>query len=273
MPFEGSAIARAVSAEYIAASRARSRSQSSGVITPGLPLTPRTAAGLRPDLYIVSPAPIYATSRFDDEHRKKKSPTGPVSPGLRPGRNVSGYFGQNAPIPEEAAAEAVAEADRRQAAAGSDHTLTEEEVEERDVERGDTVTGPLKARNAVFTRYESRKAEKAKELKEKEKNKEGGDNQAPQQDQQQQQEEKDPFLITLEGREHLNPHTWNRKYRWFLTGLAGLFVLNATFASSAPSQLEGRLVEYFGFSEEVATLCISLFVAGEPDLDKVFGQG
>lgn len=36
----------------------------------------------------------------------------------------------------------------------------------------------------------------------------------------------------------------------------------STFASSAPSGVAGNLMEYFTFSEEVATLTISLFVAG-----------
>lgn len=76
------------------------------------------------------------------------------------------------------------------------------------------------------------------------------------------EEEKDPFLVTLEGRNHLNPHTWDPKYRWFLTGLGGLFVLNATFASSGPSQLIPSIITYFGVSSEVGTLTIALFVAG-----------
>lgn len=35
-----------------------------------------------------------------------------------------------------------------------------------------------------------------------------------------------------------------------------------TFASSAPSGIVPQLIEEFGFGEEVATLTISLFVAG-----------
>lgn len=38
----------------------------------------------------------------------------------------------------------------------------------------------------------------------------------------------DEFLVSLKGREHLNPHTWNTTYRWALTGFAGLLVLNAS---------------------------------------------
>lgn len=41
-------------------------------------------------------------------------------------------------------------------------------------------------------------------------------------------EEKDPYLVTLEGRDHLNPHTWPVWYRWWLTAFAGILVLNAS---------------------------------------------
>ncbi|KZT67533.1 MFS general substrate transporter [Daedalea quercina L-15889] len=44
--------------------------------------------------------------------------------------------------------------------------------------------------------------------------------------------------------------------------LGGLLVLNATFASSAPEGIEEAMMAYFTFSEEVAVLTISLFVAG-----------
>lgn len=75
-------------------------------------------------------------------------------------------------------------------------------------------------------------------------------------------EQEDPFLVTLKGREHINPHTWNSTYRWFLTALGGVFVLNATFASSAPSQLLPSIIGHFHVSEEVGILTIALFVAG-----------
>ncbi|GAA5830889.1 hypothetical protein JCM11251_001112 [Rhodosporidiobolus azoricus] len=75
-------------------------------------------------------------------------------------------------------------------------------------------------------------------------------------------EEEDPFLVTLKGRDHLNPHTWAVWYRWALTGVAGLLVLNATFASSAPSGLIPDLMERFDVSQEVGVLTISIFVAG-----------
>ncbi|KAG0696052.1 major facilitator superfamily domain-containing protein [Suillus ampliporus] len=47
-----------------------------------------------------------------------------------------------------------------------------------------------------------------------------------------------------------------------LTFTAGLLVLNATFASSAPSALVPIFIEIFGISQEVGTLTISLFVCG-----------
>lgn len=55
---------------------------------------------------------------------------------------------------------------------------------------------------------------------------------------------------------------WGVNYRWFLTGLAGLLVLNSTFASSSPSGIVQDMEEYFGYSQEVGILTISLFVAG-----------
>ncbi|TNY21912.1 major facilitator superfamily domain-containing protein [Rhodotorula diobovata] len=75
-------------------------------------------------------------------------------------------------------------------------------------------------------------------------------------------EEEDPFLVTIKGRESLNPHTWAVWYRWAITGLAGLLVLNATFASSAPSNLIASIITHFNVSQEVGILLISVFVAG-----------
>ncbi|KAI0776341.1 MFS general substrate transporter [Trametes elegans] len=59
-----------------------------------------------------------------------------------------------------------------------------------------------------------------------------------------------------------NPKTWSRPYRWYVTMFAALLVLNATFASSAPSGIVPQLMEKFTFGTEVATLTIALFVAG-----------
>ncbi|KZT02502.1 MFS general substrate transporter [Laetiporus sulphureus 93-53] len=72
----------------------------------------------------------------------------------------------------------------------------------------------------------------------------------------------DPYEVRIPVDDPENPKNWSRAYRWYLTALSGLLVLNATFASSAPTGIAGQLIEYFSFSEEVATLTISLFVAG-----------
>lgn len=55
---------------------------------------------------------------------------------------------------------------------------------------------------------------------------------------------------------------WSVWYRWYITGIAGLLVLNATFASSAPSGVLGQLIPEFQLSHTLAVLTISLFVAG-----------
>ncbi|RPD64093.1 MFS general substrate transporter [Lentinus tigrinus ALCF2SS1-7] len=59
-----------------------------------------------------------------------------------------------------------------------------------------------------------------------------------------------------------NPKTWKHSYRWYITALSAILVLNATFASSAPSGIVPQLMEQFTFGTEVATLTIALFVAG-----------
>ncbi|KAG7450646.1 MFS general substrate transporter [Guyanagaster necrorhizus] len=72
----------------------------------------------------------------------------------------------------------------------------------------------------------------------------------------------DPFLVTLDPDEPENPDSWSRLKRWSITILGGILVLNATFASSAPSGILPRLMEKYTFSEQVGVLVISLFVAG-----------
>lgn len=76
-----------------------------------------------------------------------------------------------------------------------------------------------------------------------------------------------------------SPFRMSRLKRWYITMLGGILVLNAyvvlfhcpcqltnarsrTFASSTPSGIVPEMMEYFGFGREVATLTISLFVAG-----------
>ncbi|KAF8213168.1 MFS general substrate transporter [Mycena galopus ATCC 62051] len=74
---------------------------------------------------------------------------------------------------------------------------------------------------------------------------------------------RDPYLIDcFEDGDPTNPKNWSNLRRWYLTVLAGILVLNATFASAAPSGISVQLIEEYNMSEEVATLAISLFVAG-----------
>ncbi|KIM75357.1 hypothetical protein PILCRDRAFT_827257 [Piloderma croceum F 1598] len=72
----------------------------------------------------------------------------------------------------------------------------------------------------------------------------------------------DPFLVQFEENDPANPMNWPVLKKWYITFLGGILVLNATFASSAPSSIVPQLTHQFGFSDEVGTLTISLFVAG-----------
>ncbi|CAE6450446.1 unnamed protein product [Rhizoctonia solani] len=77
------------------------------------------------------------------------------------------------------------------------------------------------------------------------------------------EEKGDPFLVQWDGPDDpANPKNWSRKFRWYITALGGVAVLNATFASSAPSGIEGQLIKDFNLSTIVAILTISLFVVG-----------
>ncbi|KAG8857218.1 hypothetical protein FRB96_005893 [Tulasnella sp. 330] len=71
------------------------------------------------------------------------------------------------------------------------------------------------------------------------------------------------FLVKWDGpNDPENPKNWSELKRWYITGVAGLLVLNATFASSAPSGVIDQLTERFGLVEETQVLTIGLFVAG-----------
>ncbi|KAI5121794.1 hypothetical protein M0805_009786 [Coniferiporia weirii] len=76
------------------------------------------------------------------------------------------------------------------------------------------------------------------------------------------EQRKNPHLVEFDVNDPANPKNWSRAYRWFLTMFSGLLVLNASFASSAPSGIATNLMEQFRISEEVATLTIALFVFG-----------
>jgi len=70
------------------------------------------------------------------------------------------------------------------------------------------------------------------------------------------------YMVRFEPGEKTNPKNWSVAYRWYITGAGSLLVLNSTFSSSAPSGVVREMTEYFGFGQEVATLTVSLFVAG-----------
>ncbi|KAL1707414.1 major facilitator superfamily domain-containing protein [Schizophyllum commune] len=77
-----------------------------------------------------------------------------------------------------------------------------------------------------------------------------------------QTEKTDSFLVLFDDNDPENPQNWSRLKKWYLTMFGGVLVLNATFASSAPSGVIMQMMEEFTFSREVATLTIALFVAG-----------
>ncbi|KIJ13801.1 hypothetical protein PAXINDRAFT_13348 [Paxillus involutus ATCC 200175] len=72
-----------------------------------------------------------------------------------------------------------------------------------------------------------------------------------------------PFLVHFRDPGDLaNPKNWSKLKRWYLTFASGFLVLSATFSSSAPSALIPALQQQFGFSREVGTLTVTLFVCG-----------
>ncbi|KAK7449165.1 hypothetical protein VKT23_013315 [Stygiomarasmius scandens] len=75
-------------------------------------------------------------------------------------------------------------------------------------------------------------------------------------------ESQDGIEVVFEPDDAENPKNWSRLRRWYITVFASILVLNATFASAAPSGVVPALMEEFHISEEVGTACISLFVAG-----------
>ena len=59
-----------------------------------------------------------------------------------------------------------------------------------------------------------------------------------------------------------NPKNWSTARRWYITVVAVLLVVNATFASSSPSGSLVGISKHFGVSEEAAGLVITLFLLG-----------
>ncbi|KAG0646315.1 Major facilitator superfamily multidrug transporter mdrA [Hyphodiscus hymeniophilus] len=59
-----------------------------------------------------------------------------------------------------------------------------------------------------------------------------------------------------------NPKNWSAPRRWYITIVAVLLVVNATFASSSPSGTSRGIAEHFGISVEASGLVITLFLLG-----------
>lgn len=59
-----------------------------------------------------------------------------------------------------------------------------------------------------------------------------------------------------------DPKNWSKVRRWYITVVAVLLVVNATFASSSPSGAIMGIVEEFNVSTVVAELVITLFLLG-----------
>ncbi|KAI0034037.1 major facilitator superfamily domain-containing protein [Vararia minispora EC-137] len=75
-------------------------------------------------------------------------------------------------------------------------------------------------------------------------------------------EKRDPFLVKFGEDEPDNPQNWSRSKKRWLTILASLLALNATFASAAPSLIIEQIEQAFGFSQEVGSLVVAIFIAG-----------
>lgn len=59
-----------------------------------------------------------------------------------------------------------------------------------------------------------------------------------------------------------NPKNWSAARHWYITVVAVLLVVNATFASSSPSGCLVGIAQHFHVSEEAAGLVITLFLLG-----------
>jgi hypothetical protein len=59
-----------------------------------------------------------------------------------------------------------------------------------------------------------------------------------------------------------NPSNWSTKRKYYITGVAILLVVNATFASSAPTGAFQGIIEDLDVSNEVVGLVTTLFLLG-----------
>ncbi|GJE99749.1 MFS general substrate transporter [Phanerochaete sordida] len=75
-------------------------------------------------------------------------------------------------------------------------------------------------------------------------------------------EDASSFEVEFGPNDPQNPFNWSRRRRWYITFVAGLLAVNASFGSSVPSGIVPQMMAQFGFGREVGTLTIALFVAG-----------
>jgi hypothetical protein len=76
-------------------------------------------------------------------------------------------------------------------------------------------------------------------------------------------EKEEPIIVHWEGDDDPeNPQNFGFYYKLYLTIFGAVMVLNSTFTSSAPNGVSEMQEAYFGISQEVQTLTISLWVAG-----------
>ncbi|KAK0856761.1 hypothetical protein LTR03_001098 [Friedmanniomyces endolithicus] len=75
-------------------------------------------------------------------------------------------------------------------------------------------------------------------------------------------DEKAAFLVKWEEGELANPRNWSNGYKAFITWQLGMLALAASLGSSIIAPAEPRIAEEMGVSQEIAVLCVSLYVLG-----------
>lgn len=68
--------------------------------------------------------------------------------------------------------------------------------------------------------------------------------------------------LTFSPNDSANPRAWSKGRKRYMTGVSILLVMNATFASSAPTGTFQSIMNDFKVSEEAAGLVTTLFLLG-----------
>lgn len=70
-------------------------------------------------------------------------------------------------------------------------------------------------------------------------------------------------IVSWDGpKDQQNPQNWSRSRKWLITMLTGAMTFSVSFGSSIFSTTVGVTADYFGVSEEVMILGVTLYVAG-----------